>query len=95
MTDVHQGSNLDQIVDGRIAHMKTQIENPALLNSRVRFDDEVLFLDISFHWLNLMRGNSYPSLLDWLAQKKAIVNHQNNDEECFKWAIITAENLMK
>ena len=31
MTDVHQGSDLDQIVDGMIAHMKTQIENPALL----------------------------------------------------------------
>ena len=26
MTSVHQGSDLDQIVDGMIAHMKTQIE---------------------------------------------------------------------
>ena len=34
MTDVHQGSDLDKIVDGMIAHMMTQIENPALLNSR-------------------------------------------------------------
>ena len=47
MTSVYQGSNLDQIVDEMIAHMKTQIENPALLNSRFRFD-EVLFLDINF-----------------------------------------------
>ena len=38
MTDVHRESNLDQIVDGMITHMKTQIENPALLNSRFRFD---------------------------------------------------------
>ena len=30
MTEVHQGSNLDRTVDGMIAHMKTQIENPAL-----------------------------------------------------------------
>ena len=44
---MHQGSDLDQIVDGMIAHMMTQIENPVLLNSRFRFD-EVLFLDISF-----------------------------------------------
>ena len=56
MTNVHQGDNLDQIVDGTIAHMMTQIENPALLNSRFRFD-EVLFLDINFHWLNLTRVN--------------------------------------
>ena len=65
MTDVHQGSDLDQIVDGMIAHMKTQIENPALLNSRFRFD-EVLFLDTNFHWLNLTRDSSYLPLPDWL-----------------------------
>ena len=34
MTDVHQSSDLDAIVNGMITHMKTQIENPVLLNSR-------------------------------------------------------------
>ena len=92
MTDTHQGSGLDQIVDGMIAHMRTQIENPALLNSRFRFD-EVLFLDINFHQLNLTRGNSYLPLPDWLAGKKVIVNPQNDDEECFKWVVITVENF--
>ena len=48
MTDVHQGSDLDALVDGMIAHMKMQIENPVLLNSRFRFN-EVLFLDANFH----------------------------------------------
>ena len=48
MTDVHQRSDLDAIVDGMITYMKTQIENPALLNSRFRFD-EAQFLDINFH----------------------------------------------
>ena len=33
MTNVQQGSDLEQIVDEMIAHMMTQIENPALLNS--------------------------------------------------------------
>ena len=42
MMNVHQDSDLDKIVDGTIAHMTTQIENPALLNSRFIFD-EVLF----------------------------------------------------
>ena len=69
--------------------MMPQIENPALLNSRVRFD-EVLFLDISFHQLNLTRGNSHLPLPDWLARKKAIINPQNEDEECFKWPVIAA-----
>ena len=78
MTDVHQGSNLDQIVDGMITNMKTQIENPVLFNSRFRFD-EVLFLDINFHRLNLTRGNSYLPLPDWMAGKTAIINPQNED----------------
>ena len=89
MTSVHRGSDLEQIVDEMIAHMETQIENPVLLNSRFRFD-EVLFLEISFHRLNLTRGSSYLPLFDWLAQKKAIINPQNEDEECFKWAVIAA-----
>ena len=92
MTNVHQGSDLDQIEDGMITHMMTQIENPALLNSRFRFD-EVLSLDISFHRLNLTKGSSYPPLPDLLARKKAIINPQNDGEECFKWAVITAENF--
>ena len=72
-----------------ISHMKTQIENPALLNSRFRFD-EVLFLDVNLHRLNLTRGSSYLPLSDWLARKKAIVNPQNDNEKCFKWAVIAA-----
>ena len=86
---MHQGSDLDHILDGMITHMMTQIENPVLLNSRFRLN-EVLFLDIYFHRLNFTRGNSCLPLSDWLAQKMAIINPQNNYEECFKWAVIVA-----
>ena len=92
MMSVYRGSEPDQIVDGMIANMKFQIENPALLNSRFVFD-EFLYLDINFHQLSLMRGSSYLPLPDWLARKKAIVNPHNDDEECFKWSVITAENI--
>ena len=92
MTSVYRGSEMDQIVDGMIANMKFQIENPALLNSRFVFD-EFLYLDINFHQLNLMRGSSYLPLPDWLARKKAIVNPHNDNEECFKWSVIAAENV--
>ena len=92
MTSVYRGSEMDQIVDGIIANMKFQIENPALLNSRFVFDD-FLYLDVNFHQLNLMRGSPYLPLPDWLARKKAIVNPHNNDEECFKWSVIAAEKV--
>ena len=72
MTSVYRGSEPDQIVDGMTDNMKFQIENPALLNSRFVFD-EVLYLDVNFHQLNLMRGSSYLPLPDWLGRKKAII----------------------
>ena len=92
MMSVYRGHEPDQIVDGVIANMKFQIENPALLNSRFVFD-EFLYLDLNFYQLNLTRGSSYLPLPDWLARKKAIINPHNNDEECFKWAVIASENV--
>ena len=41
----------------------------------------------------MTRGSSYLPLPDWLARKKAVINPQNGDEECFKWAVIAAENV--
>ena len=58
MTEIFQDSDLNEIVNQMLAHMKTQMENPALTNSRFRFD-EVLSLDVNFYELNLTRGNSY------------------------------------
>ena len=92
MTSVYRGSKTDQTVDGMIANMKFQIENPALLNSRFDFD-EFLYLDVNFHQHNLTRGSSYLPLPYWLARKKAIVNPHHNNEECFKWSVIAAEKV--
>ena len=93
MTSAYRGSDLDQIVGGMIANMKFQIENPALLNSRFVFD-EVLYLDVNFHQLNLTRGSSYLQLPDFIAKRKAMINPQNGGKECFKWAIIAADKWM-
>ena len=69
MTSVYRGSEPDQIVDGMIANMKFQIENPALLNSRFVFD-EFLYLDLNFHQLNLTRGSSYLPLPDLVSKEE-------------------------
>ena len=68
MMNVYNLSNLGEIVNEMIAHMKQQIGNPTLL-SRFVFD-EVLYLDVDFHKLNLTRGQAishYPN--GWLARK--------------------------
>ena len=90
MTDVFQGSDFNQTVNGMFTHMKTQIENPALENSRLRFDD-VLFMDINFYQLNLTQGSSYIPLPDWVSRKSRVINPNNeSDKEYFKWAVIAA-----
>ena len=93
MTSVYQGSEPDQIVGRMIANMEFQIENPALLKSRFVFD-EVFYLAINFHQLNLTRGSSYLPLPDFIAKRKAMINPQNGDEKCFKWASIAADKWM-
>ena len=56
MTKVYRLSCLDEIVGEMIKHMKEQLKNPAILNSRFIFD-EVLFTNVDFHQLNLTRGS--------------------------------------
>ena len=86
---VYNLSDIDEIVSEMITHMAQQIENPALKDSKLEFD-EVIHMNIDFHRLNLTRGSSYIPLPDWLAKKKAIINLKNSDMECFKWAVIAA-----
>ena len=69
---------------------KTGIENPALPKSGFTLDS-IMHLDISFHELQLTRGSSYIELPAWIANKKAVINPRNEeDEECFKWAVLAA-----
>ena len=65
MMTVYNLSEINEIANEMIAHMREQIENPALLNSRFVFD-EILFMNIDFHQLNLRRGSSYVPLPQWL-----------------------------
>ena len=89
MLAVYNLSDMDEIVPAMIEHMKQQIENPALRDSKFVFDG-VIGMNIDFHRLNLTRGSSYLPLPDWLARKGAIINPKNSDMECFKWAVIAA-----
>ena len=89
MLAVYNLSDMDEIVSAMIEHMKQQIENAALSDTKFVFD-RIIPMDIDFHRLNLTRGSSCIPLPDWLAKKKAIINPKNSDLECFKWAVIAA-----
>ena len=87
MLSVYNLSDTDEIVSAVIEHIKQQIENPVLRDSKFVFDG-VIHMNIDFHRLNLTRGSSCLPLPEWLTEKKAIINPKNSDMECFKWAII-------
>ena len=89
MLNIYNLSDMNEIVNEMITHMKQQIENPALSDSKFIFD-EVRHMDVDFHRFNLTRGSSYLPLPDSLARKKMIINPHNEDLECFKWAVIAA-----
>ena len=70
------------------AHIKTQVENPQM--SRRGFElDQTMHLHSNFHKLALTRGSSYIKLSEWIAKKKVVINSEYNDEQSFKWAVVT------
>ena len=72
-----------------LAYIKAQTENPKFPESGFTLD-KIMHLYINFHRLVLTRGSSYNELPEWMKSKKAVINSQNKDEECFKWAVIAA-----
>ena len=54
--------------------------------------DSVDLLYYHLHKMDLNRGGSYTDSPEWSKNKKATVNPQNKDNECFKYAITVASN---
>ena len=82
-------NDIADLVNRMITRTIEQIKSPALRDSGFVFE-EVIGTNIYFHRLNLMRGSSFLPLPDSIS-RKAIINPKNNDLECFKWAVITAD----
>ena len=72
MTDFPKASDIESLVDLMINHMREQIENPALINGKFVFE-EVLFIDVNFHRLNLTRSGTHLPLPKFIEAKRAII----------------------
>ena len=72
-----------------LAYIKAQTENPKFTESGFTLD-KIMHLYRNFHELAQTRFNSSNELPKWIKSKKAVINSQNKDEECFKWAVIAA-----
>ena len=54
--------------------------------------ESVDLLYYSLHKISLNRGGSYIDSPSWIKNKKATINPENKDNECFKYAIAVALN---
>ena len=52
--------------------------------------DKVLYFEILVNVYKPLAGSSYIPLPKFLANKKAIINPKNSDQECFKWTVTEA-----
>ena len=89
MTEFFDASDINDLIQRMLAYIKAQTENPKFPESGFTLD-KIMHLYINFHRLVLTWGSSYIELPEWLKSKKAVINLQNKDEGCFKWAVIEA-----
>ncbi|XP_061712768.1 uncharacterized protein LOC133521721 [Cydia pomonella] len=50
---------------------------------------KILFVDMNVNKFNPLRGSSYLDLPKDIKSKKAVINVQNNDHQCLKWALLS------
>ena len=61
MTEFFEGSDINDLIQGILAHIKTQVENPRMPESGFSLD-KIMHLYINFHRLVLTQGSSYSEL---------------------------------
>ena len=89
VTEFFGASDINDLIERMLAYIKAQTETPKFPESSFTLD-KIMHLHINFHRLVFTRGSSYNALPEWLKSKKVVINPQNKDEECFKWAVIEA-----
>ena len=87
--EFYDASDINDLIERILSYIKAQTENPKFPESGFTLD-KIMHLYKNFHRLVLTRGSSYTKSPEWLKSKKAVINPQNKDEECFKWAVIAA-----
>ena len=89
MAEFFEASDINDLIERMVVYIKAQTDNPKFPESDFTLH-KIMHLYINFHRLVLTRGSSYNELPEWMKSKKAVINSQNKDEECFKWAVIAA-----
>ncbi len=89
---IMEGTDIEELLDEMRVSLMRQYEK--ILNTMEASDYvfvRVVEMTYHCHRVDLNRGGSYIELPDWVKNKKCCINPKNNDDnECFKWAVISA-----
>ena len=86
-----EGTDVSELYESAVDKMLESMANFQRLGSNWLFAS-IVHLAIHTVKYEPIRGSSYIELPKKLADKKAIVNLKNKDNECFKWAVTRALN---
>ena len=86
-----EGTDVSELYESAVDKMLESMANFQRLGSNWLFAS-IVHLAIYTVKYEPIRGSSYIMLPAKLADKKAIVNLKNEDNECFKWAVTRALN---
>src|SRR5688572_11893719 len=86
-----EATDVGEIYSDAVDKIKESMASYQMRGSNWRFR-AVMKLDIDTVEYTPLKGNSFIPLPEYLANKKAIINLKNHDDECFKWCIVRALN---
>ena len=80
---------MDEIIASRIAQLQSNYRETTTDKSGLVFL-RLSRIDINMVSTEPNTANSYIELPKWISDKKATINVKNNDNKCFKWAVLAA-----
>ena len=86
-----EGTDVNELYDTMIDKVMEHIANFQMQGSNWTFKS-IIALEIHTVAYEPLRGSSYIPLPRALATRKAIINLKNQDDECFRWAVLRAIN---
>ena len=86
---VLSSAQLDSALNQMTGAMQQKIPELELRGTGMKLQ-RVSTIELQMARYKPLKGSSYVPLPEPLAAKKAIVNVQNKDQECFKWAVLSA-----
>ena len=86
--EIHQFSNLSNLFDENIRDKLLKIIEEFQERDSGWTLKEINYLNINIFKFNPLRAGSYIELPKTLQNKKACINVKNEDQECFKWAVL-------